>query len=226
MSVITISRQYGIFIDEKIRDLAKEKDYKFYSHEIVREVSKLFFEGLDSVKKYYSMNNFKSLKLFLHEMLQSFEKASSLLVAGSVAEIPEFLPIYYPPLEGINQEDAFKEKESYINCVKKVIQKIYENEKVVIVGRGSHIILKDKPKVLNLRIVEEDEARVEKVKKFEQLNTEEAEKRIREIDRNRCNYIKYFYDTSIDNALLYDLVLNISRLGEQKVLEIINGYLK
>ena len=79
---------------------------------------------------------------------------------------------------------------------------------VIIVGRGANMITAKLPHMLHVRLVGSLERRLERLQRFEGLGRKEAQDRIRHEDAGRERYMKKYFDRSIDDPLLYHLVIN------------------
>lgn len=92
--------------------------------------------------------------------------------------------------------------------------------RVVIVAHGASIALAGAPRLLRVLVTGSPNVRAARIAETEQLTTEQAEKRIRDSDKSRADYLKRFY--SIDeNAADYDLVVNTDRLSVEHAAELI-----
>ena len=57
------------------------------------------------------------------------------------------------------------------------------------------------------------------------LSLEDAEKRIKKIDKRRAEYFKYFTGRLWHDAALYDLSLNTGHMDEHKCVQIVRAYM-
>ena len=58
------------------------------------------------------------------------------------------------------------------------------------------------------------------------INIEEAEKKIKKIDKRRADYYKYFTGRQWYDAALYDLCLNTGHMNDQQCVEVVRAYIK
>ena len=58
------------------------------------------------------------------------------------------------------------------------------------------------------------------------VNIEEAERKIRKIDKRRADYYKYFTGRQWYDAALYDLCLNTGHMNDQQCVEVVRAYIK
>lgn len=106
------------------------------------------------------------------------------------------------------------EDEKYHSALSQVIHDLAETGSVVIVGRGSPVILRGLPAALRVGTVADWEDRVARVMHVDRLERAEAERTIIARDKARAYYYKrYFNIDDPDDPELYHFVLNTSELG-------------
>lgn len=112
--------------------------------------------------------------------------------------------------------------EDYLNSVqRKIILDAVEKGPCVIVGRCADYILKDREDSVNVFIHGEMKNKLERIKRIYNLSTKEAEKLIQETDRKRSINYKYYTEQIWGKSQNYTLTLNSSKLGYDKVIDII-----
>jgi cytidylate kinase len=109
---------------------------------------------------------------------------------------------------------------SYVDLVGKVVALAAAEGRVVIVGRGAHLIL---PPVngLRVRIVAPAATRSAEIAESAGLDERAARRQIDEIDANRQDFIRRHFRRDAADASQYDLVLNSGSLGVEVGVEII-----
>jgi cytidylate kinase len=90
----------------------------------------------------------------------------------------------------------------------------------VILGRGAHIIL-GKEKAFRVRITGSLKQCAKRVAEREHLDLEQARRRIVEVDHERAEYVRRIYGSGVDDACMYDLVLNSDRYNREQMVELI-----
>ena len=106
------------------------------------------------------------------------------------------------------------EDEKYHDALSQVIHDLADTGNVVIVGRGSPVILGDIPTALRVGTVADQEDRIARIMEVDRLGREEAEQTIIARDQARAYYYKrYFNIDDPDDPKLYHFVLNTSDLG-------------
>jgi len=95
----------------------------------------------------------------------------------------------------------------YVRQVTRVVRTIERHGAAVIIGRGAYFILPPES-ALRVRVVCPEALRIARFAEREGLDKHEAEKRVREVERQRRTFNKRYYGKEVDNPLHYDLVLN------------------
>ncbi len=106
------------------------------------------------------------------------------------------------------------EDEAYIEAVHTVLEEMAASGNTVIVGRGSHVILRDLPNVLRVGVVSEYEDRIITIMNRERLTKEEAESTVAARDAARAYYFQRFLGLENPDAPeLFHMVINVSEVG-------------
>lgn len=114
-------------------------------------------------------------------------------------------------------------EESVLVLVQNAIRSAHRSGKLVIVGRGGQILLKDQPDVLHIRVEAALEYRIQRVKEQMRATRQafhadielrrEAQDWIQSRDSSSTEYIRHFYHEDWSNPLLYHLVINTGLLS-------------
>lgn len=102
-----------------------------------------------------------------------------------------------------------------------VILDLAEKESCVIVGRCADYILKDKADCLTVFIHADLEARAKRIVKLYGETDQAPEKRLKDKDKRRSTYYRFYTDMDWGVAKNYHIALNSAAFGIQKCVEII-----
>lgn len=111
------------------------------------------------------------------------------------------------------RETFDKKKSKAVYALRTMLRKLAAEGDVVIVGRGGQVELQNNPTVTHIRIVADFETRVRRVMREAGLGRSQAVQAIKETDRERAEYVKYFFFANSANPELYDLVINTRRVS-------------
>lgn len=101
----------------------------------------------------------------------------------------------------------------YRETVERVILEQAERGDVLLVGRGSQVVLGGRPGVLHVRIIAPLDARVRCVQERCHISAEAAAARVAASDRARAAFLRRHYGVRWDDPRLYDLVINMAHLS-------------
>ena len=120
-------------------------------------------------------------------------------------------------------DTAFQEPDegSYIRTITAVIRGLAERGNIVILGRGSQVILRDRPDALHVLVTAPLQQRVEHVARRDGVSLDEAAKRVHENDRGRHAFHRKFFRAEVDDPCLYDLVVQTRRLSHDEAAELV-----
>lgn len=197
-TIITIARGYGSGGKTIGRLLAEQLDIPYYDYNLLRLVSE---------------------ESGIHERLfgRVDERVKNPLFKKANAHLPEE-PL--PP-----EDDHFVSDDNLFALQAKTMQRLADEGPCVLVGRCADYVLRDRPNVVRVFIHADKEACIRNIVDMYGITEKEAEKKREKIDRVRSTYYRYYTGQEWDNARNYDLCLDSSRLGFDKCIEIIKGYL-
>jgi cytidylate kinase len=101
------------------------------------------------------------------------------------------------------------------------ILRLAELGNVILIGRGATVLTRKLDYVFHVRLVGSLEKRAQYIQELHQLSKKEALERIREEDRGRERYLKRYFDTAIDDPLLYHLVINTDLVPHAEAAQLI-----
>jgi CMP/dCMP kinase len=197
MRAITISREYGSGGGEIASRLARRLGWHLVDHALVERVARDMGTSLEEA--------------------EAHDEATG----GFTSEILKTMAYLYPALMVNAPPEAFLSPDDYRRTVDRIVRAAATQGQVVIVGRGSQVILADLRDVLHVRVIAPFEKRVAYVMQREGVDHHTAESRIHRKDHERASYLEREYHQRPDEAHLYDLVLNTSLLDLESAVDII-----
>lgn len=157
----------------------------------------------------------------LANLLRTFLERSAVAGAGdplmSTGGLEMILARTYAEAAGERSEEVpFPDDAHYIATVTAVIQELAQRGNIVILGRGSQVILQEHPGAFHVLAIAPQELRVKRFAQRENLSLEKAAKQVAEIDRGRLAFHHKFFKVDADDPRLYHLVLNTGRLSYEQ----------
>jgi cytidylate kinase len=98
-------------------------------------------------------------------------------------------------------------------AVRAVIFSLADAGGFVILGRGGQAALRDRPDAVHIQLSGDLEDRAARVAEWQGISQAEARARCSRVDEERAAYVRRFHGADIRDPLLYDAILNTSRLG-------------
>ncbi len=83
---------------------------------------------------------------------------------------------------------------------------------VILIGRGAHIITRELPHVLRVRVVAPFEFRLERAAEGLGVSLEEAEKYLRREDRAKAAFVRSHFCEEVDDPHAYHLTINTGKM--------------
>ena len=196
--VITIARSYGSGGRRMGCLLAKELGYEYYDREILRIASD---ESGINEELFSQVDENRRMPLF---------RIAREVYTGEVI----------PP-----DSDDFISNENLFRYQAKIIRELAATRNCVIVGRCANFILRGRENVINVFVSAPVVDCVRRVMENDGLTLEEAEKKIKKIDKRRADYFKYFTGRQWHDAALYDLCLNTGHMSDQRCVDVVRAYM-
>lgn len=219
MAVITVSREYYSRGTQIARQVAQDLGYNYFDKNILTEVARAANTTAKQISRYDEKCE-NGLKGFLKKLF-----------------VPEFsryldFPYYYYPSEflmdsyPVERDAAFDEElipteTEVLGSFQHIIEKLWKMDNVVIVGRGSQMVLADYPNTLHVRFIAPVVDRIERVMEDQGIVYPLAEKEIEAVDRQHAQYIKHCYDADWADPKHYELVLNTGVMGDEQAAKVI-----
>ncbi len=120
----------------------------------------------------------------------------------------------------------FTSRQNLFNYQAKVIKDLADREACIIVGRCAGFILEDRSNVVRVFLHAPVKFRLAQAALKKSLPPRELEKFVERENRIRAEYVEFHSGKKWDDARNYDLCLDSSRLGFEKCVKIIKGYMK
>ena len=105
--------------------------------------------------------------------------------------------------------------------IREVIQEEARSGNAVIMGRGGVFILGEVGGVAHFRLVGRREDRIARISSYRSCTSDEAERLVNKVDRDREAHVRYFFDADPRDPHHYHMVLNTSAIGYEAAARII-----
>jgi cytidylate kinase len=208
MPVITIRGQLGSGAPEIGRLIADRLRIDYVDREIIARVAELLDRReQDVVAKEMPPSS------VLGRMAEAWEHVPPLSTSPSSTGmyLSACLPNWEKPVD-----DA-----RYLAGLQSIIRELATGKSIVICGRGSQFILRDNPEAFHVLVVAPLDMRVKRVMESLEIDEESAKKEIAAYDSRRCEFIKRYFKTELEDPVNYDLVTNTEHLDFETAASIV-----
>lgn len=207
MAVITISRQFGSGGNAIAARVGELMGYPLLDRALMAEVANEVGLAPGEVVDFSEANH--QARSILNRLLIRQPK---------VAEVRTWTE----DTKGVRQAEveALSEEQA-VAIVRGVIDAVARRGNVVIVGRGSQAVLRDRPDTLHVRVEAPFEHRMQRVQEEEDVLPMRAERMIDERDRASQDYLRRFYGVDIWDPRHYHLVINTGLLDLETAAQVV-----
>lgn len=142
--------------------------------------------------------------------------------------MPKYLAKFLPEDRASQIEDTLADifgvhppTQTVVQQTAETILQLAELGSAIIIGRAGNIVTAKLPSVLHVRLIAPLEDRIERICRDDHKTPDEARRFCLEEEQARTRYLKTYFQADINDALLYHLVINTSRVGLENSVRII-----
>ena len=126
----------------------------------------------------------------------------------------------------VDRERGCLDDESYFNTVKKLVEAAYEDKNAIILGWGGQCLLRGKPNVLHVRLIKDEEGKIDTIMKRFKIDRKAAKYHIDREEKDSKSLIKHYFKVDWNDASLYDLVIDMGKTTVEDAADLIIANLK
>lgn len=127
---------------------------------------------------------------------------------------------------GYGLNENFRMNMEVVSAQFDAIRDIAGKEDCIFVGRCADYVLSDRDDVVSVFILGDTDARVKCLEKRQGLDEAAARKKIKEVDKDRSSFYKYYSERGWGDSQNYDLCINSSKIGIEGTVNTILSYIK
>lgn len=135
---------------------------------------------------------------------------------------PYIVPL--PHYMGMNE--GFRLNMQVASAQFEAIRTLADKGNCIFVGRCADYILRNRSDLVRVFIMADEDFRVETLMKRKGITAEQAKKLLKEVDKDRSSYYRYYTDQIWGDAENYDLCLNSAVIGVYGAAAVIRAYLE
>ena len=196
MAVITISKEFGTK-GEKVASLVAEKlGYEYIGKNLVADIAK-------------ELNISESEATTFHKASQS--------------RILRFVDRYTCSIvqKVVDREHGCLDDKNYYKVTKKLVENVHDAGDVIILGWGSQCLLKGKPDTLHVRLIKDNDLKINEIMIAENLSHKAAKNFIDREEGDLKAYVKQYFNEDWKASHLYDIIIDMGKTSVEKAADMI-----
>lgn len=127
---------------------------------------------------------------------------------------------------GYGLNENFRLNMQVVSAQFDAMRNIAEKGNCIFVGRCADYILRDYDDLVSVFILGDMDERLKCLERRQGLDEAEAKKKIKEVDKDRSSFYRYYSDQTWGDAQNYDMCINSSKLGVEGTVQVILDYIK
>lgn len=201
MAVITINKEFGTHGQRIAARLAQELGYESIGDQLLAQIA-------------------RELNLSEHEA-ETFRQASKSSVLRLVDKYTCSIV-----QKVVDREHGCLDDTAYHEKTKELVERLYDNGNVIILGWGAQCILKNRPGTLHVKLIKDPELKIAELMDRQKLSRKAAEFKIREEEEDLKAYVEKYFGADWNDVRLYDIVVDMGKLSVQEAVDLICENLK
>ncbi len=149
---------------------------------------------------------------FSKEILHSYDEKR---VSPYIVPVPHYL--------GLNE--SFRLNMQVASAQFDAIRSLADQDNCIFVGRCADYVLRNRENLLRVFIMADEDFRIQTMMRKQNLSEDQARKLIRQVDKDRSSYYKYYTDQIWGERENFDLILNSAKTGVEGAVKLIKTYL-
>lgn len=150
---------------------------------------------------------------FSHEVIRSYDEK-------------RISPFMAPSTHFFGMDEGFRLNMQIASAQFDTIRNLAEEGDAVFVGRCADYVLRNRSDLVRVFVMADLPYRVHAMMERRNLSEEQAKKLVKEVDKDRASYYRYYTDQSWGDNEYYDLCLNVARVGTDGTVATILSYLE
>lgn len=150
---------------------------------------------------------------FSHEVIRSYDEK-------------RISPFMAPSTHFFGMDEGFRLNMQIASAQFDAIRNLANEGDAVFVGRCADYVLRGREDVVRVFLMADMPYRIKTVMGRKDITKDQAKKLIKEVDKDRASYYRYYTDQSWGESGCYDLCLNVGRVGVEGAAEIIEACIK
>ena len=226
MSVVTISSQYGGGARDVSRVLCRTLGLEYIDQTVLVDASRQLGRTVSEVAEKDERTDGLRARLghFLQRALERSAAGGAIDPMLGSGNLELMLSQSYQELT--DSGSGVVDDRAILSTTSQIIESIAQRGNVVIIGRGSQMILRSMPNATHVQLVADPETALQRVQEWEGVDEAQAAKSIEEFNKGRAAFHDKFWKVDVWSPLLYDVVINTTNISYQQAAELISAVIE
>ena len=150
---------------------------------------------------------------FSHEVIRSYDEK-------------RISPFIAPSSHFFGMDEGFRLNMQIASAQFEAIRSLAGEGDAVFVGRCADYVLRSREDLVRIFLMADMPYRIKTVMERKNLTRDQAKKLIKEVDKDRSSYYRYYTDQTWGDSGCYDLCLNVGRVGIEGAAAAIEAYIR
>lgn len=212
MPVVTVSSQYGAGARDVARRLSRELGLEYIDQTVLVDASRQLGRTVSEVAEKDERTDSLRARLghFLQRALERSAAGGAIDPMLGSGNLELMLSQSYQELT--DSGSGVVDDRAILATTSQIMQSIAQRGNVVIIGRGSQMVLRDIPDATHVQLVADPPVALARVQEWEGVDEVQAARSIEEFNKGRAAFHRKFWDVDVWSPLLYDVVINTTHL--------------
>ena len=201
MAVITISKEFGTESEKVASLLAEKLGYEYIGKNLVAKIAKELHISESEAETFHKTSQSRILRFVDRYTCSIVQKV-------------------------VDREHGCLDDKNYYEVTKKLVENVYEAGDAIILGWGGQCLLKGKPDTLHVRLIKDNDLKINEIMQSQNLSQKAAKDFIDREEGDLKAYIKHYFKEDWNAAHLYDIVIDMGKTSVEKAVDMICDNLK
>ena len=201
MAVITISKEFGTESEKVASLLAEKLGYEYIGKNLVAKIAKELHISESEAETFHKTSQSRILRFVDRYTCSIVQKV-------------------------VDREHGCLDDKNYYEVTKKLVENVYEAGDAIILGWGGQCLLKGKPDTLHVRLIKDNDLKINEIMQSQNLSQKAAKDFIDREEGDLKAYIKHYFKEDWNAAHLYDIVIDMGKTSVDKAADMICDNLK
>ena len=201
MAVITISKEFGTESEKVASLLAEKLGYEYIGKNLVAKIAKELHISESEAETFHKTSQSRILRFVDRYTCSIVQKV-------------------------VDREHGCLDDKNYYEVTKNLVENVYEAGDAIILGWGGQCLLKGKPDTLHVRLIKDNDLKINEIMQSQNLSQKAAKDFIDREEGDLKAYIKHYFKEDWNAAHLYDIVIDMGKTSVEKAADMICDNLK